>query len=92
MIHLQKAMNASAEITGLVPSPSFDGVRPPITCVLASKRHVFYEVFDAPVGHREMHVFYCAFGTLRGVRKWRELARGSIFVGTLANRGGLKER
>ena len=86
VLRLQKATNASAEITflaGLVPSPFFDGVCLPNPCVLASKRHVFYKAFDASVDDQEMHVFYCAFGTLRGVRKWRELARGSIFVGTL---------
>ena len=86
MIHLQKAMNVSAKITllaGLAPSPSFDGVRPSNSCVLVSKRHVFYKLFEAPLGLREKHVFYCAFEALRGVRKWREPARVTVFAGTL---------
>ena len=67
----QKVTNASARIAflaGLVSSPFFGGVCLPNPCVLASKRHVFYEAFDASVDDQEMHVFYCAFGTLRGVR------------------------
>jgi len=86
VLRSQKATNASAEITflaGLVLFPAFDCVCLPNPCIMASKRHVFYEVSDASDDEQEMHVFYGAFGTLRGVRKWRELARGSIFVGTL---------
>ena len=67
----QKVTNASARIAflaGLVSSPIFGGVCLPNPCVLASKRHVFYKAFDASVDDQEMHVFYDAFGTLRGVR------------------------
>ena len=70
----------------------FGGVRPSNNCVLVSKRHVFYELFEATLGLRENHIFYCPFEALRGLRKWREPARGTIFAVTLANRGGLKER
>ena len=86
MIHLQKAMNVSAKITllaGLAPSPSFDGVRPSNNCVLVSKRHVFYELFEATLGLREKHVFYDPFEALRGLREWCKPARGTIFANTL---------
>ena len=61
----------------------FGGVRPSNNCALVSKRHVFYELFEATLGLREKHVFYGPFEALRGVRKWREPARGSIFAETL---------
>ena len=86
MIHLQKAMNVSAKITllaGLVPSPSFDGVRPSNNCVLVFKIHVFYKLFEATLGLREKHVFYYPFEALRGLREWCEPARGTIFANTL---------
>ena len=56
IIHVQKAMNVSAKITrvaGLAPWSSFDGVRPSNYCVLVSKRHVFYVLFEPLLGFRE---------------------------------------
>ena len=82
IIHLQKSMNVSAKITllaGLAPSPSLGGVWPSNKCLLVSKRHVFYEVCEAPLGLREKHVFYGAFGALCVVCKRREPARGIDF-------------
>ena len=79
-------MNVSAKITllaGLAPLPSFGGVQPSNSCVLVSKRHVFYELFEATLGLRENHVFYCPFEALRGLRKWREPAATTIFAETL---------
>ena len=79
-------MNVSAKITllaGLAPSPSFGGVRPSTNFVLVSKRHVFYELFEATLGLREKHVLYHPFEALRGLCKWREPARGTIFADTL---------
>ena len=66
-------------VAGLAPPPSLGGVRPWNNCVLVSKRHVFYEVFEATLVLREKHVFYCAFGALCVVRKRREPARGIDF-------------
>lgn len=60
IIHVQKAMNVSAKITrvvGLAPWSSFDGVRASIYCVLVSKRHVFYEPFEALLCIREKPLF-----------------------------------
>ena len=85
-IHLQKSMNVSAKITllaGLAPSPSLGGVWPSNKCLLVSKRHVFYELFEAPLGLREKHVFYGPFESLHGLRKWCKPARGTIFADTL---------
>ena len=95
MIHLQKAMNVSAKITllaGLAPSPSFGGVRPSNNCVLVSKRHVFYELFEATLDIREKHVFYCAVEALCVVRKWREPARGIDFRRDIGGFFDAKER
>ena len=79
-------MNVSAKITllaGLAPSPSFGGVRPSNNCVLVSKRHIFYELFEATLGFLEKHVFYNPFEALRGLREWCKPARGTIFADTL---------
>ena len=83
---LQKSLNVSAKITllaGLAPSPSLGGVWPSNKCLLVSKRHVFYELFEAPLGLREKHVFYGPFEALHGLRKWCKPARGTIFADTL---------
>ena len=69
----QKVTNASARIAflaGLVSSPIFGGVCLPNPCVLASKRHVFYGIFDLPVVDPDVPVFCGVFGTLRGASKW----------------------
>ena len=82
IIHVQKAMNVSAKIArvaGLAPWSSFDGVGPSNYCVLVSKRHVFYELFEALLGIREKPFFYGTFEALCGMRKWREPARGNGF-------------
>ena len=86
IIHLQKSRNVSAKITllaGLAPSPFLGGVWPSNKCLLVSKRHVFYELFEAPLGLREKHVFYGPFEALHGLRKWCKPARGTIFADTL---------
>ena len=95
IIHVQKAMNVSAKITrvaGLAPWSSFDGVRPSNYCVLVSKRHVFYELFEATLGIREKPVFYGTFEALCGVRKWREPARGNGFRRDIGGFFDAKER
>ena len=70
----------------------FGGVRPLNNCVLVSKRHVFYELFEATLGLREKHVFYGPFEALRGVRKWREPARGNDFRRHIGRFFDAKER
>ena len=79
-------MNVSAKITllaGLARSPTLGRVRPSNNCLLVSKRHILYELFEAPLGLREKHVFYGPFEALHGLRKWCKPARGTIFADTL---------
>ena len=61
----------------------FGGVRPSNNCVLVSKRHVFYQFFEATLGLREKHVLYDPFEALRGLREWCQPARGTILAETL---------
>ena len=74
IIHLQKSMNVSAKITllaGLAPSPSLGGVWPSNKCLLVSKRHVFYELFEAPLRVRENYVSYVLCEPLLGFRGYQ---------------------
>ena len=62
----------------------FGGARPSNKSFWCLKDTYFtsFSLFEATLGRWEKHVFYGPFEALRGLRKWRDPARGTILAET----------